>query len=277
MRENDYQTRRADGPSQSRARGATFDRRTAIKAAVAGLGAASLPVGSVAAEGTDESDDVHTLMIAANGPTEYEFTVDGTLEADTVGGDFSADDDDEPGDGPGPYNAAITDTTGPLPEDAGGTTYLGDRYRTFGYISFEVEDSGYDVNVYYNGDPVAPADVPDWQTDDGDLNLLTIAANGPTEYTIQAEGTLNPDTVGGNFSADSDDEPVENDDGTLTAADETGPLPADAGGLTYLGDRYLFSGTVEELSLTPADPSYNVEVYLDERIVSPSTVRDNDF
>ncbi|RDI70006.1 hypothetical protein [Halopelagius longus] len=277
MTDKDKQSRRADGLPELGTRGAAFDRRTAMKAAVVGLGAASLPVGSVAAGGSDGSDDVHTLMVTANGPVEYEFTVDGTLEADTVGGDFSADEDDEPGDGPGPYNAAITDVTGPLPEDAGGTTYLGDRYRTFGYMQFDVEDSGYDVNVYYNGDPVAPSDVPEWQTEEGELNLFTIAANGPTEYTIQMEGTLNPDTVGGNFAADDDDEPVENDDGTLTAADETGPLPEDAGGLTYLGDRYLFCGSVEELSLDPGDSSYNVEVYLDERIVSPSTVRNNSF
>ncbi|MFC6823614.1 hypothetical protein [Halopelagius fulvigenes] len=261
--------------------GVTFDRRTAIKTAVAGLGAVTLPWGTAAASSrTDtQSDDLHSLMITANGPLEYEFTVDGTLEADTEHGDFSADSDDEPKyveNSPSVYT--VIDETGPTLENAGGTAFHGDRFLVDYYAHLTLDaHPDYEANVYLDETLVTVDELNRMQLTDPSLHTLTIAANGPTSYELQVEPEMTPDHKGGNFSADEDDAPTENADGTFTAAGTTGPLSKEAGAKTVLGDRYLFSGSVETLDLQLSDSSHEKYVYLDEKPVNPSVVRQMRF
>lgn len=257
--------------------GVAFDRRTAIKTAVAGLGAATLPWGTAAASSrTDaQSDDLHSLMITANGPLEYEFTVDGTLEADTEHGDFSADEDDQPHyveNSPSVYT--VIDETGPTLENAGGTAFYGDRFLVDYYAHLTLDaHPDYEANVYLDEELVTVEELNRMQLTDPSLHTLTIAANGPTSYELQVEPEMTPDMNGGNFAADDDDAPTENDDGTVTAAGTTGPLPEEAGATTVLGDRYLFSGSVEAFDLQLRDSSHERYVFLDERPVNPGLVR----
>ncbi|MFC7228619.1 PQQ-binding-like beta-propeller repeat protein [Salinirubellus salinus] len=106
----------------------------------------------------------------------------------------------------------------------------------------------------------------------GTVHTLMIAANGPTDYVLTVDGTLDPDTVGGDFRAEgSDDTPERNADGTLTASGGTGPAE-NPGGANFHGDRFLLTGSVDRLDLSKADSSYEVNVYLDERLVSPADV-----
>lgn len=261
--------------------GVAFDRRTAIRTAIAGLGAVSLPLGSTAAAAQTNggSDELHSLMITANGPLEYEFTVDGTMEADTDWGNFSADEDDEPQyveNSPSVYT--VRDQTGPSLENAGGTNFCGDRFLVDYYVNLILDPHpDYEAYVYLDGSLVTPEELNRMQLTDPSLHTLTIAANGPTTYELDVEPEVTPDRTGGNFAADSNDAPTDNGDGTVTAADETGPLPRDAGATTVLGDRYLFSGSVEDLSLELADAAHRTYVYLDEKPVDPQVVRENRF
>lgn len=261
--------------------GVAFDRRTAIRTAVAGLGAASLPLGTVAAAShtSGQSDGLHSLMVTANGPLEYEFTVDGTLEPDTDCGDFSADEDDEPQyveNSPSVYT--VSDETGPALEDAGGTNFQGDRFVFDYYVNLILDSHpDYEAYVYLDETLVTPDELNRMQLTDPSLHTVTIAANGPASYELDFEPEVTPDRMGGNFSADEDDAPTENGDGTLTAAGETGPTTEDAGETTVLGDRYLFSGSVEDLTLELADSAHETYVYLDEEPVDPRVVRENRF
>ncbi|KAB1187807.1 MULTISPECIES: hypothetical protein [Haloferax] len=217
--------------------------------------------------GQTSGSAMHTLMISANGPVDYEFTVDGTLEADTEFGDFSADEDDIVFDPDGPAGQAVRDETGPRPENAGETNFLGDRFIISGYAQLTVvPEPGYDAYVYVDEmlvSPLAvelPGYVNEWRS-------VMITANGPTAYELLLEGAIQPDTDSGDFSADSDEATTQNADGTVTVADTTGPRPADAGGRHFLGDRYRFNGSIEALSLDYDRSQYEVNVYFDEQNV----------
>ncbi|MFC6824205.1 hypothetical protein [Halopelagius fulvigenes] len=258
-------------------------RRAVLKTVAAGVGGAVLPVGTVAGSGGGATEtSLHTLTLSANGPVEYTLTVDGTLEPDTEGGDFSADSDEDVYRPTRDAYFGARDETGPIPENAGGTTYLGDRMLITGRLStLEVDPrEGYDANVYLDESLTSVSEI----MDDGEgpeldgYHSLMITANGPTRYevlTIADRGEIQTDS--GDFSADSDDETTTNDDGTVTATDETGPIPENAGGTTYLGDRYLLSGTVEEFDLDYEPMRYDLNVYLDEQDVDPDVVRNNEF
>ncbi|KTG28208.1 hypothetical protein AUR66_12315 [Haloferax profundi] len=221
---------------------------------------------------------MHTLTISANGPVDYEFTVDGMLEPDTFGGDFAADSDDTLYEPDGPPSLGIRDTTGPRPEDAGGTRYVGDRFLVNAILlPLEINpEPGYDANVYLDEERVDPHTLSTTNLVRYDHSLM-ITANGPTEYELRVEGWMKPDTDSGDFSADSDDEPVQNGDGTMTVSDTTGPRPEDAGGLHFLGDRFRFTGRVEDFGLRYDTSEYDAHVYLDERNVHPNVVRYNWF
>ncbi|RDI72310.1 hypothetical protein [Halopelagius longus] len=255
-----------------------------LKTIAAGVGGAALPVGTVAGSNGERTtgSSWHTLTLSANGPVEYTLTVDGTLEPDTEGGDFSADSDEDVYRPTRDAYFGVRDETGPVPENAGGTTYLGDRMLITGRLStLEVEpEDGYDANVYLDESLTSVSDI----MNDGEgpyldgYHSLMITANGPTRYevlTIAERGEIQ--TESGDFSADSDDGTTTNDDGTVTATDETGPIPENAGGTTYLGDRYLLSGTVEELDLDYEPMRYDLNVYIDEQDVDPDVVRNNEF
>ncbi|KAB1193548.1 hypothetical protein GJR96_08855 [Haloferax sp. MBLA0076] len=256
--------------------GRRLNRRAVLKTAAIGIGgsAFTLPtvVGSVSTQ--TESSPMHTLMITANGPVDYDFTVNGTLEADTRFGDFSADSDDTVFDPDGPANVGARDETGPRPEDAGENNFLGDRFRVVGYVQrLDVEpEPGSDAYVYLDEFLSSPYEPQRQGFVLGRERTIMITANGPTEYELLVEGDLVPDTEGGDFAADSDDVPTDNGDGTMTAADTTGPRPANAGGSNFLGDRYRFSGSVERLNLGYDVSQYQVNVYLDEQNMDPSDV-----
>ncbi|KTG28207.1 hypothetical protein [Haloferax profundi] len=247
-----------------------------LKTAAIGVGASALPIWSVAGSvrGQTGTDAMHTLMITANGPVDYEFTVDGMLEADTRFGDFSADSDDTVFDPDGPANVGARDETGPRPEDAGENNFLGDRFRVVGYVQrLDVEpEPGADAYVYLDEYLSSPYEPKRQGFVLGRERTIMITANGPTKYELLVEGDLVPDTEWGDFAADSDDVPTDNGDGTMTATDTTGPLPADAGGNHFVGDRYRFSGPVETLDLNYDVTQYQVNVYLDEQNVDPTDV-----
>ena len=145
---------------------------------------------------------------------------------------------------------------------AGETATLEIRFADFGDA---ILDSGILIDNLTFGKPTGT--VPDTT----DLRTLMITANGPLRYTLTVDGTLETDTLGGDYSSEADNEPVANDDGTLTASDETGPLPEDADATTYLGDRFLITGTVETLDLDPNENA-DVRLYLDEEPVDRAEV-----
>lgn len=282
MNDDDSPTATTDRRSRAETANAVFGRRTALKTAIAGLGSTVLlSSGASAASASREagtSGDLHSLTVVANGPVDYEFTVDGTLRPDTEGGNYSADPDDVPRyveNSPDVYT--VRDSTGPTPENAGGTTFYGDRYLVDYYVHLRVDPTPYRVYVYLDESPVSVDELNRMQLTTPSVHTLTVAANGPTTYELSVEPELTPDTKGGDFSADSDDAPTQNADGSLTARDSTGPVEADAGGNVVLGDRYLFSGTVEELDVALADASHDAYVYLDERPVDPDEVRGGRF
>lgn len=73
MGEKHTQSKRGDSRTEVRSRGVRFDRRAAIKAAV-GVGV-GISLGSVTAAGEwtatrVRSNELHTLMLAANGPLD---------------------------------------------------------------------------------------------------------------------------------------------------------------------------------------------------------------
>ncbi|MFC6825759.1 hypothetical protein [Halopelagius fulvigenes] len=255
-------------------------RRTVLRTVAVGGGAVASG-GVVGATRRTAQSPMHTLMIAANGPAEYSVTVDGELEPDTEGGAFAADDDDEIRPVEREDVAEIRDeVTGPREESAGGTAYYGDRFRAQIPVALDIRPQGdYDVNVYVNERRVGGAEVTTAEPAsgwDGPFSLM-VTANGPTTYSCrfhEADPAL--DTDAGTFSADADDAVTRNSDGTLTAADETGARPEDAGGLHVLGDRYLFSGRVEAFEVNSA-PDTDVFVYVDERDTTPARVRTNAF
>ncbi|KAB1193402.1 hypothetical protein GJR96_08080 [Haloferax sp. MBLA0076] len=263
-----------------------MNRRTVLKTAALGLGGGALSTGVVAgsSRGTTQTE-TRTLTLAANGPVEYTLTVDGNLEPDTDGGDFSADGDEEVQSPAFEAVSRMRDETGPI-ENAGGTRYLGDRYLVSGIVEvWGLETNGYDVHFYVDGshagsthdaddDGVLVDDVGEFRPD----RSVMITANGPIAYELWTPTTeVSPDTDSGDFSADSNDTPTDNGDGTVTVTDETGPIPDDAGGAHFLGDRYRFSGSIEEFDLQYDASRYEAYVYIDERTVDPVDVRNNVF
>jgi|GEM_PF-5111345 len=218
----------------------------------------------------------HTLMITGNAPVEYTVTVDGDLEIQSEAGDFAAEDDDTP-----TRNADGTMTargeSGPAPTSVGPGVYLGDRYLFTGSVQSldTTSASGGDVNVYVDEalsnrgtSSGGSAQQPSEET-----HTLMLTGNGPVDYSLSGDGDLQPQTLAGDFSADDDDTPTRNDDGTLTVGNLTGPAPSSAGPRTFLGDRYRLSGTVTDFQVRPSDPSTQTNVYLDEAVVPPSSVR----
>lgn len=269
--------------------GRRLHRRRVLKAAAVGVGATTVP--AVSGLGSAESGEtpLHTLTIAANGPVEYTFTVDGRLTPDTDGGDFSSDSDEAVRSPMFEDTATMNDQTGPILENATATHFLGDRYFVDGIVEvWGLETNGHDVNVYIDESRAAYTDGPDNELKvDGEFptrpdfrpnRSVTITANGPITYELwAATAEVEPDTDGGNFSSDCDDATTTRDDGTVTVTDETGPVPEDAGGNHFLGDRFLFSGSVEELDLRYDSSRHDVFVYLDEQDVAPDVVRRNEF
>lgn len=214
----------------------------------------------------------HTLMIAANGPTDYRLTVDGTLEPDTQGGNFRSESDDEPvenADG----TLTVSDGTGPA-ENYGGTNFHGDRHLFTGTVEdldVEPRNPTYDVHVYLDERSTRVDAVRGF--DGGtSTHTLMITANGPTDYRLTVDGTLEPDTRGGDYRSESDDTPIENADGTLTVSDGTGPA-RNFGGTNIHGDRFVFSGSITEFTIDRGSPTYGVHIYIDEELVSLAEAR----
>lgn len=78
------------------------------------------------------------------------------------------------------------------------------------------------------------------------------------------------DDAGGDSGDDGTDDVSENDDGTVSVSDVTGPAPDIADEVAYLGDRFLVTGEVVDLTLDPGEPETDVDVYLDEERVAPA-------
>lgn len=228
-------------------------------------------------EWIDEPVDVgsgsHSLMITGDAPVTYTLSVDGNLKPDTEGGAFSGEKGDRPtekGDG----SLTVRDTTGPHPSNADGVTYYGDRFLFFGSIAeFAVTPrrSSFDVNYYIDERNVTEDDVRNF-SDASQMHTFMLTANGPTEYTLTVDGFLEPDIEGGSFSGEDSDAPTQQSDGSLTASDTTGPHPSNADGITYYGDRFLFSGTLTGLKLTVEDSGADTNVYLDEEQVTKGSL-----
>jgi len=107
-----------------------------------------------------------------------------------------------------------------------------------------------------------------------DVKTFMITGNVPVEYRLTVDGTLRPDTEGGEFMGEESDAPTQNSDGTWTASDGTGPHPTNVDGITYYGDRFFFSGSITELYVSPDRATYDVNVYIDERQVSVAEAAD---
>lgn len=222
----------------------------------------------------ENGSERHTLMVGGNGPVDYTLTVDGTLEPATDAGNFTGESGDNPSENDDGTLTA-SDTTGPT-GSTGGLRYVGDRYRFSGEIqSIDVspQDSAFDANVYLDERQVSLDTLPG-RDPDGETHSLTVTANGPTDYEITVDGALEPDTEGGNYAGEPNDEPSEQDDGSLSIENATGPLST-ADGLRYLGDRFVFEGEVTEFTVEARDGSTEVRIYLDEEDVSRSAVLDS--
>ncbi|WP_284014711.1 vWA domain-containing protein [Halobaculum litoreum] len=207
-----------------------------------------------------------TVMITANGPIEYTLAVEGTVEPDRYGGDFAADDNDDPEEiADGVFSYA--NDTGPRAENAGPTNFRGDRFVFSGAVEeFDVDprSSRTDYNVYLDGRNTTVGRVRRFR--DVDDHSLTITANGPVDYTVTVDGTLEPDRFGGVFVGDTLDLPVETSGGYLRVTDDTGPMADDAGPFAFRGDRYLVDGRVRLLDVDTFDDDTAVNCYLDERL-----------
>ena len=249
----------------------SYDVRLTVQKA---CGVTDVTVGTIDVGEAAASEGERTLMITGNAPTEYTLTVDGTLETDTYGGSFRAEDSDEPTENPD-GTMAISDETGPVPDRASGTNYLGDRFLFTGsVVELDVPTGSGppDVNLYLDEEDVPREEILDFEDASGETHTLMITGNAPTEYTLTVDGTLEADTYGGDFAAEDNDTPTENSDGTLTRSDETGPVPDRAAATNYLGDRFIVNGRVTELDLPAGDSSPDVNVYLDEELVAPDDV-----
>jgi len=224
----------------------------------------------------EETADVgkRTLMITGNAPTEYTLTVDGTLEADTYGGSFRSEEGDEPTENP---DGTLTrsDETGPIPDKAAETNYLGDRFLFTGSVTELDVPTGSgppDVNLYLDEEDVSRDEILAFEDPSDERHTLMITGNAPTPYTLTVDGTLEPDTYGGDFSGEDGDTPTENPDGTLTRSDETGPIPDKAAQTNYLGDRFIVTGRITELDVPTGAGGPDVNLYLDEELVSRDDV-----
>lgn len=208
----------------------------------------------------------HTLMITGNGPVEYALEVDGSLEFVTEGGDYSAESDETV---TGSAVRTATDTTGSTGEQVG-RTYLGDRYRFTGSIErFDLDPDPVTgpVLVYLDErrEPVQAVEGISGWTDE--THSLMVVADGPVDYRIVVDGSLEADTEGGDFSAEPGDSMGRGTLGNPLVTDRTGAGDDVANDLTYMGDRFRFRGSVERLDLDPASVTGDVNVYLDERVV----------
>ena len=215
-------------------------------------------------------DRRHTLMITSNGPTQYEVTVDGTLSPDTEGGSFSSEQNDTPTQNSN-GTLTVSDETGPAPASADGTTYYGDRFLFSGDITtvdVTPDDPAYDVTLYIDEQPVTKREAEQFSDASNQTHTCMITSNGPTQYEVTVDGTLSPDTEGGSFSSEQNDAPTQNSSGMLTVSDKTGPAPSGADGITYYGDRFLFSGDITTVDVIPDDPAYDVHLYIDEQPVT---------
>ncbi|MFC7095706.1 vWA domain-containing protein [Halobaculum marinum] len=216
--------------------------------------------------GGDGTDRRRTVMITANGPIEYTMAVEGTVQPDRYGGDFAADDNDDPeevDDGVFSYS----NDTGPRPENAGPTNFRGDRFVFSGVVEeFDVDprSSGTDYNVYLDDSNTTVERVRQFR--DVEEHSLMITANGPVDYTVTVDGTLEPDRFGGIFVGDTLDLPVETSGGYLRVTDDTGPMADDADPFAFRGDRFLVDGLVRLLDVDAFDDDTVVKCYLDERL-----------
>lgn len=104
------------------------------------------------------------------------------------------------------------------------------------------------------------------------LRTVMITANRPTTYSLSVDGDLRPATLSGQFQSDGDEE-IDRSGARVTVSDNTGPKPSVADATTYLGDRFEFSGTITDLTLTRRNRSTDVQFYLDEQDVSESRIR----
>jgi len=258
----DSRSRQKQGESHREQR---LSRRSLLKltgtAAVAGLGTG---VGA-------GQRPLRTLMVTANRPVYYDLTVSDYLEADTLGGNFSGEDDDTPtevADG----ELEVSDGTGPAPRNASATAFFGDRYLFTGTITEFVVSSAPsdDVYIYLDEVDVARGDVVG-ATAIGTPRTLMLAANAPTDYSLGVDGTLEPDTLGGYFVSDDGDTVTQTTSGTYTVSDGTGPDPSNASATTYLGDRFLFRGDIETLD-TSLPSGGDLNLYLDEELVTRSAL-----
>lgn len=248
--------------------GEGYDRRQALRIASSGLvGVAAGPAVAVGAQRAG-GPRRHSLMITGNGPVEYALAVDGTLELDTEGGDFSAEGDETVTRG-GVVTAS--DTTGPVDAPAGGTTFMGDRYRFTGSIDrldLDPAPAPSTVRVYFDERHVRPGYARSLGGLTDQTHSLMIAANGPVDYRLDVDGTLEPDTEGGDFSAESGDDVTRDEFGRAAISDRSGAGDDVADDMTFMGDRFLFDGSVERLDLDPGSVTGEVNLYLDERLVS---------
>lgn len=233
-------------------------------------------------DGTEDDGDgtetgPRTVMIAANeGGVDYRLTVDGEIESQSPAGDFSSDGNEDVTEDGGTVTAS--GLTGPAPDIAGEQVFLGDRFLFTGSVEtleLDPNSDATDVTVYLDEASVAPADVRGFTDESGVEHTLMIAANEDgVEYSVTVDGTLDPQTQSGDFSAEATDDVSENDDGTVSVSDVTGPAPDIADEVTYLGDRFLVTGEVVDLTLDPGEPGTDVNVYLDEERVAPAELLD---
>jgi len=224
-------------------------------------------------EPTDTST-TRTLTIAGNGPFGYDVVVDGSIEPDRYGGDFAADEDDEPEEiSEGVFS--FTNETGPEPENASPTAFRGDRFLFSGAVeTFEVtpQRSETEVNVYLDEENSSVESIRGFSDTSGDTHSVMITANGPTEYTITVDGELEPDRFGGIYVGDTLDLPITTPEGDLLVTDESGPAESDAGPTNYRGDRFLFTGDVLRVDATTELSDSDVLFYVDEQLTDPSDV-----
>ena len=249
----------------------TLGRRSVLRTGVGvvALGVGLGGAGRARSTGGGSGPDSRTVTITADVPVEYALSVDGTLEPDTEGGQFSGEESDAPTRLSG-GRWTVNDSTGPHPTNTDGRTYYGDRYFVTGPITglaVTPESPSYDVNLYVDERQVTASEAREF-TEPGETHTFMLTANGPTQYRLTVDGALEPDTEGGQFSGEDDDTPTRDSDGVWTVSDSTGPNVSNMDGRTYDGDRYLFTGTVVGLDLSTPERPGDVNLYLDEAQVS---------